>query len=231
MAETLRISIAPTKFNIYINSTDDNAQSTTIPTVQTRFGWTDLEVAAWHTKRLYWRDTLYPKYGDKTKSTPAIKKEVKKFIKDFRTTNNPLLDRAAASTGSTSDDEVLYNFKKGRAPAHHQTEKMTAQVYALIKAIGGGEVVFRSRTETDAKRSRIPKELGADSVQIAYVIGIVPKDENDGTQKEVHTKAKFTLSCGTSSSPRKLYIFVRWYNTKNSKIAGPWSAMITIDLF
>ena len=165
-----------------------------------------------------------------TKSTPAVKKAVKLFIKNFKNTNNPLLNRAAASPGSTSDDEVLYNFKKERAPAHHQTERMTAAVYALLKAIGGGEVIIRARTETDATRSRIPKELGADSVQIAYRVGTAPANEDDGTLKEISTRAKFTLSCGTSTSPRKLYIFLRWYNTKNPKIAGPWCAMITIDL-
>jgi len=225
-----RISSNPKDFDDYITSTDDNLQLTDPPTTATRFGWTSGNVSDWHDYRVEWEEDVYPPYKVKKNRSTTVRDRVKEFIANFRLFGNPLLDKAAASSGATIEDASMFNFKIGRANPTHQNAPMTASVYSLVTAIGGGEAVIRNRTASDATRSRIPRELGADSVQIAYCVDRVPAKPEDGTQKEVTTKAKFTLSLGASSAPRKLYGFSRWYNTKNPKISGPWSAMWSSDI-
>ena len=225
-----RIPYAPEKFDTYVNNTADDVQLTAIPTVQTRFNWTDDEATAWGDARKKWKLDLYPKYTNTITSSPVAKSNVKTFIEDFHVTNNNLLDRAASSTGSTSDDEALYNFVKVRAKPTHQTEKIKTKVITTLEPLGGGDMQARCRTVAGTGRPFIPRDLGADSVQYAYSVGKIPADENDGTSKVVSTKAMFVIPLGTGASEERLYSFWRWYNTKNPELSGPWCKMMTSSI-
>ena len=226
MAES-RIPYAPEKFNTYINNTSEDVGSIVIPTVQTRFNWTDAEATAWTDSCSMWVKTTYKNYSNKSTRTPLAETEVKKFIAEFHNVNNLLLDRAAASTGATTEDELLYNFKSTRAKPTHQTEPIKAKVIASLEALEGGNMQARCRTVAGTGRPFIPHDLGADSVQYAYTVCKIPVDENDGTTRVVSTKAMFVIPLGSKASEERLYSFWRWYNTKNPELSGPWSKMIT----
>ena len=230
MAENSRISKKPAVFDAYINNTDDSLQlALPVPVTNVRLGWPSVNKDDWHDYRLEWEGDLYPIYTDKAKCTSVTREDVKEFIANFRLFANPLLDIAAASTGATSEDAALFNFKIGRKNPTHQTAEMTAKTFMLAEDIGGGKIVFRCRTASDSKRARIPTEIGADSVQFAYMIDTLPTSPDDCNHIMVSTKSKFTLSNGTSPVRRKLHGYMRWYNTRNPKIAAPWSAMFTIE--
>ena len=222
-----RIPYAPEKFNTYIINTSDDVSSPALPTVQTRFNWTDAEATAWTDACAKWVKTIYKNYSNKSTRTPLAETEVKKFIAEFHKTNNPLLDRAAASTGATTEDELLYNFKSTRAKPTHNTEKIKASVIASLEALGGGNMQARCRTIAGTGRPFIPHDLGADSVQYAYAVGKIPVNETDATTMVVSTKAMFVIALGTGASEERMYSFWRWYNTKNPELSGSWSRMIT----
>ena len=116
---TTRIPYAPEKFNTYIINTSADVGSTDVPTVQTRFNWTDDEASAWTDANATWSKTTYKLYANEITRTKPVEIAVKKFIVDFHNANNKLLDRAAASTGATIEEEVLYNFKTTRAKPTH----------------------------------------------------------------------------------------------------------------
>ncbi len=101
------ITLSPKKFDDYITSTDDNLQIITPPTTAARFGWTPTNVTDWHDYRTQWEEDLYIVYKVKTKRSTTLREQVKDFIANFRLFGNPLLDKAAASTGATLDDAGL----------------------------------------------------------------------------------------------------------------------------
>ena len=225
MAES-RIPYAPEKFNTYITNTSADVGSTDAPTVQTRFNWTDDEAKAWTDANVKWSKTTWKNYSNESTRSTLDETEVKKFIAEFHIANNPLLDRAAASTGATTADELLYNFKTTRAKPTHSTEKIKANVIVSLEALGGGDVQTRCRTIAGTGRPFIPHDLGADSVQYAFAVGKIPANEDDGTEKVVSTKSMFVIPLGTGASEERMYSFWRWYNTKNPELSGPWCKMI-----
>lgn len=234
MANT-RISQAIGPFNTYINNTDTFLQQISSGTTHNweRLGLSNDNADEWHSKRLYWRDTLYPKYTDPLQSTKAVKDEVRNFMEEFREFGQPQLNIMAASANATSDDELVFNFKIGRAAPVHHTEPIAETVEFSIKTLGGGDLRFTCRTASDSSRASIPD--GADSVQLAYAIagkdtpannsgeGEVPTPNDPDMRRELFTKAQFTFQTGASNVGKRIIVFARWYNTKHPALAGPWS--------
>ncbi|MEP7168668.1 MAG: hypothetical protein ABI855_04805 [Bacteroidota bacterium] len=230
MADGSRVPTTIDAFNKYINNTDDYIHEET-PTNGTRLGLTTTNQSDWASKRTFWKDTLFPKYSDPIQSTSVVKEDVKTFMKDFRTFANPLLDVMAASPAATNEDAAVFHFVLVRKKPSHQTEPIKDAVVTDVKANGGGDMIFSCRTSHDTKRAS--KAEGADSVQVAFKVAVrnedpPPVDANDGTTKEIFTKAKFILHAGGANAGKKLYVWCRWYNTKNPPIAGSWNNMITV---
>lgn len=234
MSQT-RVPEKISEFNTYINNTDTFLQaiSSGSTTNWERLGLSSINAGEWNTRRIYWRDTLYPKYIDPLQSTTAVKETVRIFMEDFKEFAQPQLNIMAAGPNATSDDELVFNFKIGRAAATHPTEPIAETVVFTVKPLGGGELRFTCRTATDSSRASIPE--GADSVQVAFQImdkdtkpegegeGSLPNPDDGSMRRELFTKAQFTFEAGMANVGRLMVIYTRWYNTKHPKLAGPWS--------
>lgn len=226
-------------FNNYINSTDDNLQAISSGVIHNweRLGLSSVNASDWHDQRTYWRDTLYPKYSSPATSTSLVKAEVKAFIIEFRKFANPLLDIMAASPNAGTDDEIMFNFKIGRAPAHHATDPIAGTVVYDAQPLGGGDFKFKCRTAADSSRASLA--AGADSVQLGYMVQEkssgptppAPADDNmpnpnqTGMTKDIFTKATFTFHAEAENVGKTMIVFARWFNTKHPELAGPWSAV------
>ena len=232
-----RITDSIPKFNDYINDTDDTLQAISSGTTHNweRLGLTSTNASDWHDKRVYWRDTLYPKYSSPSQSTKIIKANVQVFMKNFRTFGNPLLDVMAASPNATEDDEITFNFKIGRAAAHHSDTPIEGTVLFEAVQQGGGDFRFSCRTGNDGNHASLAD--GADTVQLAYKFinggntpptpqpggDDLPTPEDEGMQRDVFTKAIFIFHAGPTKVGKIMVVFARWYNTKHPHLAGPWS--------
>lgn len=107
-----RVPLTIPEFNDYINDTDERLQAVNLPGLNKYgidYGLTVGENAEWRTKRLFWRDTLYPKYINPATSTSVVKQDVKDFMTGFRTFANPLLDKIAVSSIAGNTEEAIFN--------------------------------------------------------------------------------------------------------------------------
>ncbi len=223
-----RIPVPIAKFNAYIRNTDDYQLAGGPPTNATRLGISSTDSATWHTDRGAW-DILYAKYIDKNQVTPSVKNNVRNFIRDFRIFAIPLIDIMAASAAATQDDANAFNFVLVAKNPTHRTDQIEDRCYATIISLGGGDIKIKCRTASDTKRSSLAPL--ADSVQYAWKAGTAaPANETDGTTVATSTKATFILHTGTSSDPRKFYVFVRWFDTKHPELAGPWSVLMVTPI-
>ena len=238
-----RITDSIPKFNTYINDTDDTLQAISSGAIHNweRLGLTLANANDWHDKRVYLRDTLYPKYSSPAQSTALVKKEVHDFMDSFRTFGNPLLDIMAASPNANGGDEIIFNFKIGKAPAHHPTTPIDITVVYEGTPLGGGDYKFSCRTPGDGGHGSMAPD--ADTIQLAYMfIGNskpippvdgsedVPNPETPGMILCSFTKAIFTLHGGVANVGKSAVVYLRWYNSKHPDLAGPWSAVKKIVL-
>jgi phosphomannomutase len=220
-----RIPHSPDDFNKYITTTDDYQKIGGPPTNAIRLGLTATNSTDWTTKRTAW-DLLFKQYVDPALSTSVVKDNVRIFIKSFHTFGNPLLNVIAASPNANATDAAKFNVVIERARPTHHTEPIAERCFATAQTLGGGEMKISCRTDHDA--SRASKADHADSEQIAWIIADAPPaNVNDVANKEIITKASFTLHLGAENAGRKLFFFSRWYNTKHPELAGPWSDLNT----
>ncbi len=232
MSGTSRIPRTIPAFNTYINSSDDYLQATpsggSTPNYQ-RLGLTNPQATGWSDKRVYWRDTLYPLYSNVNTRTKTVNQNVKQFIKDCHTLGNPLLNIMAASTNATTDDANALNFMLLRKKPTHPTDPITDDI-AVGSTFKGTILNISFRSSHDTKRASLAE--GADSVQLLYKIGDpAPTDINDtGLKSQLITKATYKHAIDSNDSGKKLYFYVRWYNTKYPNIANGWSKLYTIVL-
>jgi len=230
MATGARIPRGIDDFNPYIVNTTAFLQIGA-PTNAERLGILIAELEKWSGFAAAWVP-LYTKYSDKKNSrTTAVKDQLLEIITnttDFDQTVH-FLDRIAASANVTIVDMEAFNIKKGvlqKQTRSSSTTPITEPVTVTIQPIGGGTVTLKCYSTT-GQRASIYSE--ADGVQILYVVGNVPpvSAEAPGLSKELSTKAIITLSLGSGSSGKNLYIYFRWYNTKHPELSGPWSALQT----
>ena len=168
---------------------------------------------------------LHSNPNTKTKNTHKM---VVKIMKDFTVFFNPLLVRMSGSAAITAADRLILNIAAPNATRTHHRESLQEIVYFVLKPLGGGDVRMICRTTHDSKRAS--KAALADSVQVCYKTSDpAPVNSNDPTAKiEFYTHASFTLRLGTAVEGQKLYLFVRWYNTKHPELAGPWSPLAQV---
>jgi len=224
----LRISLRPTDFNTFINNSDDHLLSNRGGTqVYVLLGLTITNANDWHNKRLFWRDTLYPKYSNADTRTTTVIKNVRDFIKDFRTLANPLLNICAASPNAIQQDATVLNFKIGRKTPTRPTEPISAPMFIKITSKGQGEMRARCRTDEDATRASIPAT--ATSVELRYKVGSPePQSVNECNSIKVSTRALFNFNVDADESGKKIYLFARWIDNTNEARAGAWGDMISL---
>lgn len=215
-------------FNNYINNTDDYQQFGTPISNATRLGLSVQNSLDWKNKRTAWV-AMHKKYIDPALSTTIVKQDVRTFISSFKTFSQPLLNIMTANPAATNQDAIIFGFTLQRKKASRPTIPLNATMVLDVRTLGGGDMAFICRTSQDSNRPGKP--AGADAVQIALRFGdTAPADANDGTIRELSTKARFTFHAGSANSGQPLYVFARWYNTKYPELAAPWSAMITITV-
>jgi hypothetical protein len=218
-------------FNPYIANTNAYLLAGTPTTNAVRLGILPDEVSQWSDIATTW-SPLYVKYSDKKNSrTTAIKDQLLSLIDQCVELDLTchLLDRIAASPNVTIEDMGAFNIKKGilmKTTRSIPQTPITEPVTVTIQPLGGGSITIKCYSTT-GERAAIYDD--ADSVQFVYQVGGTPPVAADvsGLEKDISTKAIFTLALGSSSSAKYLYIYFRWYDTKRPNLAGPWSAMQT----
>ena len=229
MAKGPRISSVIAKFFAYINKSTTHL-FTTEPG-EASANWVRLTLTAgqateWSDRRIYFRDTLYPKYIDPALSTSIIKKDVKLFIKNFRLFGNPLLKKMASCGFANTKDEAELNFIINPKNRSKPTTSITEACITALIPKTGAKLKTSSRTSHDDKHSSVAN--GATGVQYAYKIGgSAPADPEDGTVKEFLSGSSHLLSFGVANVGKKLFIYTRWFNPSYPQFAGPWSDMQT----
>jgi hypothetical protein len=223
-----RIPTVISKFNTYINTSDDHNQSFRGGSqVYALLGMSAANATEWHNRRVFWRDTLYLKYSNPDTRTKTVNLEVKNFIRDFRAFANPQLDIMAASPNATAADEVIYNFKIDRAEPVHPETPIAEDCILGITALGQGNLRIRCRVSEDASRASVP--LDAKGLELRYLIGDAPPlSVDDCPLSKTSTKALFTFSAGAANSGKKMFAYARWIDFSDDSRAGSWSAMVTV---
>ena len=102
--------------------------------------------------------------------------------------------------------------------------------YVNLKAIGGGDVQVRCRTEKDQTRASMHPL--ADAIECRYILVPVgempPAGQKDAKNTQVSRKARFTVSLGDEQAGQRFYGFFRWVNLTNPANSGPWSNAQTV---
>jgi hypothetical protein len=217
-------------FNPYIVNTTAFLQAGE-PTNAERLGILISELEKWSGFAAAWAP-LYTKYSDKKSSrTTVVKDQLLEIISNTVDFDQSIhfIDRIAASPNVTIVDMEAFNIKKGvlqKTSRGSSTTPIAEPVTVTIQPIGGGTMSLKCYSATGQRASIYS---GADGVQFLYVVGDVPpvSAEAPGLSKELSTKAIITLSLGSGSSGKNLYIYFRWYNTKHPELSGPWSALQT----
>lgn len=230
MSDNSRIPRKIRDFDGYIRRTNNYFAVVILPSNGTRLGLIPTNVTDWDSKNTAWGE-LFGKWSDPLTKTTDINRQVKTFMKNFRTFAQPLLNIIAASPNAIDTDATTFNVVLVRKKPSHPTNAIQALCNAVSKQIGGSRVEFKCRTYTDSKRASLAE--GSDGVEIAYIIGDkdtpVP-DADSCPLNDLFTKATFTLSNGTINIGKILYIYFRWTNTKHPNLAGPWSDLEIIQI-
>src|ERR1017187_4335749 len=229
-------------FASYLRATDNNLQLVALPTTGTLFGWTPTEVAAWHTKTVYFLDPvtgIFTKHEDPLQDNTDINRLVKNFIHDFHPFSTPLLDRAAASPLSTQTLATLFNFVIGHHAATHVEVSIKKTLYGLYEQLGGGEIEGKTRTNVLSRRPSLNTEEGSDGIEIAYTITNAILQEGEarmtdpeavGTTHKEYSSAAFILKTGTANSGKSISLSQRSIIKAHREFDGPWSPVQTITI-
>jgi len=214
----------------YIDSTDDFLQEIIVPANPARLGLTPQNATDWHTWRIN-NDKLIVLRKSKVTKSPDLNSQVKVSKKGFIKFAQPLLDIIAASPNATTTDANIFNVVLVRKTPTHSDTPIKDTCTATLQMLGGGKMSVKCRTATGGKRPKLA--AGADGVETSYVIGDkntkVP-DPDLGTTQKSFSKASFIMSLGAVNSGAILYIYVRWINTKNDKVASGWSLLQIIPI-
>ncbi len=219
-------------FNAYINSTDTFLQAPIEEGSATlnwqRLGLASADATGWHGQLIEW-NKLYAKYSNLDTRTKTVNDLVKAFKTNFQEFGGRILDKIAASDGATAQDENVFNLVLSgnrKRPTHHTTP-ITDTVVISIVSLGSGMIKADFRTDTDTRRASLAP--GADSVQIAMKIGDpAPENPDDNTDIIIVTRASTKTNMGLGIVGKRLYVFARWYNTRQPDLAGQWSTMFSI---
>ncbi|MBP1639294.1 MAG: hypothetical protein H6Q17_877 [Bacteroidetes bacterium] len=225
MARIPRIPRTINEFDIYLANTAAYMQQSTPPN-GIRLGLSDAEIARWEAYRVEW-SPLYRLYADKKNGrTTAVRDQLLALIDSvvaYDRTNH-LLDRIASSTAAVIADYEIFNIKSGslkKSGRSVPTASIVEQIAVRLLPLGGGMVTVKCYTITGGRAAIYE---GGDSVQYLYCVGTEPpvSAEADGLKSGLSTRGILSLDLGSASCGKKLYIYLRWYNTRHPRLAGPW---------
>jgi hypothetical protein len=239
----LRIPSALGKFNTYIGSAVgflDLEDPVTHIKNGVRLGLLTTEVAQLVTLLGTWT-AAYALHSNPATKTKITRVTVVNFMKNFRTLFNPMLKRIDASPACTDEDRKELNI----APKGTYTKKTTSikdQVYDIAIQLGGGQIEMVCRTSSDSKSASIHPDatgwyIAYDIVDIKFeqnpelsskVKKYPPKSPEDCYNYGFYSRAREVLDVGAEHKGREMVYFVRWYDHKNPKLAGPYGPAKTI---
>lgn len=240
-------------FNQQITSMDDLLQSVSTNsacvaiTVAECLGVLPADATEWHARRLLWDGPtgLFAKYNNPV-SRPLVdgkNGDVAVFIRSFQQFAERPLNAVANSSNCTSELALVFNVVPValRANPTHPTHAIEEDCLPTVNVLGGGDQKVKCYSDHDASRPSKPK--GADSVQVAFKIGVTPPVINHPPddpasepspeacpQKEIFTKSTFVLRAGAGNATKKLFAFTRWYNSKHPELSGQWSPMVEVPI-
>jgi hypothetical protein len=145
-------------------------------------------------------------------------------------------------------DRAVFRRKTGLPKVStHRRDGIQQQCFARPKDIGGGKIKVVCYADSEGSRASLPE--GADSVMAAYsVIDPVdiasaaasgnelsskvkaPRSATECSERLTISRSTINLDLGPDSSGKKLYLFLRWYNTKHPELAGPWSSAMIVNI-
>ena len=223
-----RVPQTISEFNVYVNNALDYLNNGEPQKNSVRLTITEGEVTLLTGIVDRWKP-LYGLYTDKEKTrTPLVVAQLQDLMTEFNDLNQSkhLLNRIAASANVTVEDLKTFNIKSGLAKRSVAVQPIQETINVSIQLLGGGSVTFKCRAEGSSHASIIDQ---ANGIQYTYLGGTTPPTSADdaGLFRDISTKATFTLSLGSGSSTKYLYIYFRWYNTKHPELAGPWTRLVS----
>ena len=232
MSDT-RIPEALAAFDSYIKTVITFLQGTSGTTTNgERLGLTEEEITAAATFLTKWftGDAAHPGAYE-LHTHPATKGKATRLavlgiMAGFRTLFNPFLNRMSGSANITSQDRLILKIAPPVTAYSKRQTPLKENIYALITAGGGGNINIMCRTEQDASRGSLPND--SDGVEIVWSIGTPPETANDTHFNRTFSKSKFTIDAGLTNSSKKIYIYVRWINSRHPEIAGKWSMQYSV---
>jgi hypothetical protein len=146
---------------------------------------------------------------------------VLRIMAGFRKLFNPFLNRMSGSANITPNDRLIFKIAPPVTTYHKNKTQIKDEIYALIKATGSGNINIMCRTEHEASRGSLPDD--SDGVEVVWSLGTPPETAHNAQFKLYFSKSKFTINAGLDNSGKKIYLYVRWINSKHPEIAGNWS--------
>lgn len=187
---------------------------------------------------------IYEKYLTPEKQSKYTRAEVKKFISDFSAWFSPILVRISGSPNITPEYRMVLHIAEPVKKLKYPTENIKEGCFYKVVQLGGGMLKISFSPSESGGRGHKPKNSNA--VEFAGRIDepFVPVDtENntavskvrhpivhpdDGTTKEIWTKASNTKNFGSANAGKVLQFFARFINTKHRGLDGPWTGPFTI---
>ncbi len=175
-------------------------------------------------------EPLYHKIQDKKNRTSAdiaaYRDCLKRYKKAWRAFNKEWV--VGNSHIPKADKVILIGKEYDTEPTPRG--KIDVIPYVNLKAIGGGDVQVRCRTEKDQTRTSLPRL--ADGIECRYILvpkgEMPPEGQKDAKKSLVSKKARFTISLGDEQAGESFYGFFRWVNLTNPANSGPWSPALKV---
>jgi hypothetical protein len=180
--------------------------------------------------------------GDAT-CTPNIKKAIAALRVKIEKALSVIYNDIPASVWN-DDDRSIFGRATGAYAPRITPGVITEKCYPTPVPMGGAKMKITCKSATDQSRASVGE--GANGVQIAYIV--IDQPHMDGmtdtsqlkratittpeqcTNKEFFSGASFTLELDPIHAGRNLQFFVRWYNSKYPKNAGPWSEAYSANI-
>jgi hypothetical protein len=223
---------------------------TGIITLGEYLGMTSAEMLKFNSFATGWRSGdpllpgIYEKYLDLEKQSKYTAAAVKKFISDFSVWFSPILVRISGSPNITPEYRTVLHIAEPVRSLKYPTENIKEGCYYKLVQLGGGMLKFSFSPSESSGRGHKPKNSNA--IEFAGRIDepFVPSDTSanlavskvkhpivhpdDGTTKEISTKATITKKYGPENAGNVLQFFARFINTKHRNLDGPWTGPFTI---
>jgi len=221
----INIGKIPTRiaeFNGFLNSTS-TMLSTGTPTRGEQLGMTSANVTQWVDYQSQW-GPLYSNYQDKAQRTTALRNQMNNLrdeFDDFATDQRKIL---SVSPDITEAEMITLGFspKDGVKTAK---PVITVSPYTQVRPLGDTFLEVRNRVTQDGSRASLHPD--ANAIQVCYQIGgDAPAGPEACTASEVFSKALMKWNPANASEGDTIYMFFRWFNTRDNKKSGPFTKLI-----